>query len=134
MSLTAAQKFSLFEILEIPYGTTGNILSDDGLSRTQKTVADSWAAKIAVEDHLAALTADAETRLGLHIAEWDAIRYATARIEAGGVGGVGGATYDPNEKRREILKLVLVIVPFYRLHEQLGALSSGDDINIRVDR
>lgn len=134
MALTAAQKFSLFEILEVPYGTTGNEMSSDGLTRTEKTVADSWSAKVAIETHLAALSADAETRLVAHITAWDALGYSTATLQGGQVGAVGNADYDPDKKRALILERVKVIVPFYRAHEWVGAPAGGDALNLEVLR
>jgi hypothetical protein len=134
MALTAAQKFSLFEILEVPFGTTGNEMSEDGLTRTQKTVADAWSAKVAIEAHLLTVTADGETRLVAHITAWDALGYSTAKLQGGQVGAVGNADYDPNQKRAIILERVKVIVPFYRAHEWVGAPSGGDAMSIEILR
>ena len=136
MALTTAQQISLFQILDVPYGTSYNTLDGMGslTAQTDINIATAQAYTVILAA-VAALESDVETVLTALITEWDAIGLNSGRIESGGVGDLAGASFDWDRKRQLIRERVQVILPFYRWHEVLARRSAtGHGVNISVER
>jgi hypothetical protein len=116
-TLTKAQILALFEVLQVPYDTSKQQLSNNGLDAYGVTAIA--AAKTKIETRLSEIAddADAETVLKADLTAWIAVRTKTTRIEGGSAGNVAGITKDPREERAELREVIRIQVPFYRAHE-----------------
>ena len=119
MALSDEQTVACFQILDVPLNTTVNVVSLGGAlsSSTDFSAAGQSAAKTAIDTSLAALSADRETVLKTELNRWIALGSRVVRIEGGGVGGISGASVDPEDERAKIRQRVLIILPYYKLHE-----------------
>lgn len=126
MSLTGQQEIALYQILEMPISPTVNILIDgENQLVVQRTIEESTTrqAIAALKAYLADLAAnhvDWENSLKSLLNRWLTIGTSTQTIEAGGTGMINGITINPESERMEIRRQVIVIVPFYRRHEELS--------------
>lgn len=121
MALTKAQEIALYTILEVPYATVHNRVISEGLLVEPHSVTGSpSAAKTHITAHLADVATDAalEAVLTGLLDEWIDLGTDTTAIEGGAVGNVQGLTTTISGEREEIRRQVLIIVPFYRYHEQ----------------
>jgi hypothetical protein len=117
---TATNEVVLFEILEIPFVPTGQgyLVSDGfGTIRSATTINPSALIRTDVETLLAAMSAEAVTRLVAYITRWEAIGTKTMRQEGGSIGDVSGVTLDYREERAMIRERVKNLVPVYRQWE-----------------
>ena len=124
-NLTAAQKLSLFEILQLPYSLTYTITDGLGtadMGNTGATLASYTynTIKAEVDAYLASIGSDpagvasaVETKIVALITEWDSVRLKTTSVMTGSVGdGLNGVTYDPEAKRRQIQMIMETYVPY----------------------
>ena len=120
MSLSTAQKIALFQILEVPYTrTVGHLQDADNLLSLQyQSVNSDNSAYTQIMDHLAALDSEVESVLESYLDEWICLGTDSYRLD-GGVGGISGISYSDNNERDIIRRNVLVIVPYYRYHEEM---------------
>lgn len=124
-NLTAAQKLSLYEILQLPYSTTYTLTDGMGtadMSSTGQTLSSYTfnTIKTEVDAYLASIGSDPagtasaiETKIIALITEWDTIRLKTTSVVTGSVGeGLNGVTYDPEARRRQVQMLMETYVPY----------------------
>lgn len=113
MSLTAAQRLTVFEMLGVVDGDNVVELADPyGVSVASSGSGDS--AKARLDVLIAALTADQETRVAAIVAAWDAIASDTTRIEDGGAGSARGVYYNPESERGRLRERLRVVLPVFR--------------------
>ena len=120
MALSTEQTIALFEILEVPYSDTiGKIQDPDNLRVLEYTVeATATGAKARIEAHLAGMASATETILAAYLDEW--IDLGTCAYEmSGGVGDIQGITFSDDAERDVIRRRVIVLVPYYRVHEEM---------------
>jgi len=135
MALTTERFIALFQTLEVPYSTKHNQLDAPGLisyenNADSQVYSGTAAAKSAIEAHIAAMAADVLTVLEGLLDAWIDLGTDTTRIENGSIGNIAGVTDSAVEERAEIQKQVLILVPFYRAHEQYTKLSQGNFIRM----
>jgi hypothetical protein len=131
--LTKVKEIALFEALEIPYSFTGNRLIDPGMiAEVTSVVGSARAAKTLVLNHLTTdiyPDTDIFNVLDAYLANWIALGVDTSAIVNGAVGNIQGLTDDIQNERREIQRRIIIMVPFYRHHEQIliqnGAPGTG---------
>ena len=124
MALSKPQEIALHQILEMPLAPLVNrLVGSDGLVVEQRNVATSIRqAKQALSDYLAQYIcsdADTEAALKVYLNKWIALGTDVTTIDSGSLGNLSGLNDDPERERLEIRRQVLVIVPFYRHHEEL---------------
>lgn len=121
MALTTAQEIALFQVLEVPYSATKYTPIDaEGMAMQEYTIADtSYQAYSLITTFVASLSTDAETALVALLTCWINLGVRTTAIVDGSVGNITGINSDPSLDRQEIQRQVRVIVPFYRVHEQI---------------
>jgi hypothetical protein len=135
MALTDSQELALFTILEIPYSTKHNTLDDQGLISYEDD-ADALvyqgtaAAKSAVEAHLALMTDAALTQLALLLDAFIDLGFDNTKILGGSIGNIQGITSDPDLDRDTIKKQVIILVPFYRKHEDFIRANSSNMVRL----
>lgn len=125
MSLTKSQTLTLYTILEVPYSTAPHQVDPSGtfatpvydssitdLTRLAKTKIDAYIASDIETD------ADIEAVLVGLIAQYAALGTNVESVN-GSIGSLQGLEYSVAKERAEIQRQVLVIVPFFRYHEQL---------------
>jgi hypothetical protein len=122
--LTRVHEIALHQILEMPLAPLVNrLVGSDGLVVEQRNVATSIRqAKQALSDYLAQYVladADLEVVLKRYLDKWIALGTDVTTIDSGSLGNLSGLNDDPERERLEIRRQVLVIVPFYRHHEEL---------------
>jgi hypothetical protein len=137
MALTDTQKVSLFQILEVPlFDTVGLLHGESNLNQQPFSSGSSdFQAKAAIEAHLTDLSANyagLETELKTYLDQWDALGTQTWVLD-GGTGGIDGISQSPDSERMEIRRRVLVIVPYYRAHDEMRR-SDQLDPNITISR
>ena len=114
MSLTAAQRLSVFEILGVPSvpssGTHANeLLLHNGFTITLN-LEEMGTLRQAVDDVLGGLAADTETRVITYITEWDALGLNVGTLE-GGVDDIQGLSWSYEAKRELITTRMHYFVP-----------------------
>lgn len=121
MSLTEAQKITLFEILEVPYSGSVDIPSDDyRLDAITRDSSNSDYALISkITSRLSELTTAEETRLISYITEWDALGLDVTDL-SGSVGGISGITDIPATKRMLIQARVKITIPVIKYISELS--------------
>lgn len=129
MSLTAAQKISLFEALGLPYTTEFTVSSAQGGGVTRQPNSVYLAAAAMKDDILAYLgdptkfDSDMETRLVTYITQWDSIKTLVANMQGGGAGSVSGMSYDPEAQRDKIREYIRNLVPFWNLGDYVKKIN-----------
>lgn len=138
MALTKAREIALFMILEVPYTTTSYTLYGDGgkVAQTSDVTGSARAAKTLILNHLtneiypdAAVTTVLENLLDL----WIDLGTDITTIDAGSIGNVQGINNSVKDERTEIQRQVLILVPFWRVQDQI-LRSSGNGAFIPVCR
>ncbi len=124
MSLTAQQRSSLFQVLEMPmFGTVNKLIDPDNLTIEPRIAADTTRnAIIQLDAHLQDLSdnyPDLETELKISLDRWSDLGTQSWKLD-GGTSGIDGMALDPEAERIEIRRHVLPIVPFYRHHEEMS--------------
>ena len=129
MALSKPQEIALFQILEVPYTTSvGRVITEGLVTETRSVTGSAKATKDLILAHLTAEVypePTVETSLKALLDAWIDLGTDTTAIEQGEVGNVRGLTTTVAGEREEIRKQTLIIVPFYRYHEQYsrGGLS-----------
>jgi len=120
MALTTSQTVALFQVLEVPYSNTiGKMQDADNLRVLEMEVTNAaTGAKYQIEAHLAALDSEVETELASLIDAWIDLGTGTYEID-GGIGDIQGLSYSDDAERDLIRRRIIVIVPYYRYHEEL---------------
>jgi len=136
MALTDAQDLALYTVLEIPYATKHNTLDDPGLISYENDAdalvyTGTAAAKSAVTAHLATMTAAALTQLALLLDAFIDLGFDNTKILGGSIGNIQGVTSDPDLDRETIKKQVIILVPFYREHEDFIRRNSSNMVRVR---
>ena len=126
MALSDTQTVSLYGVLEMPmFDTINKLIDPDNLTVEPRIAASTTRnAILQLEAHLADLASNysgLETELKVYLDSWDALGTQTYTLD-GGTGGIDGVAYNPEQERIEIRRKVLVIVPFYRAHEEMSRL------------
>ncbi len=134
--MTDARTLALFQALEVPYATVHNNLDEAGLisyenNATAQVYAGTAAAKTAIETHITNMAAGMLTELESLLDDWIDIGTNDIRIENGAIGNISGITLDDRGDRVELQKQILILVPFYRAHEQYRR---GQGSFVRVHR
>jgi len=137
MALSDSQKISLFQVLEVPlFDTIGLLHGESNLNQQPFNSGTSdFQAKAAIESHLDNLAANYtgyEDELKTYLDEWSALGSQTLTLD-GSVGGIDGVSINTESERLEIRRRVLVIVPFYRAHEEMMR-SNEQNTSINVIR
>jgi len=122
MALTKQQELALFEILEVPYQSSVHKLQpEDNLTAIEYT-ADNLAtqAYILIQTKITEVEADADLLAVLqgYLNQWISLGTNVTNLQ-GGFGDINGVDDSVNRERHEIRGRVLIIVPFYRHHEEL---------------
>ena len=112
MALTAAERLSCFEILDLPPGTTGwelwGVLGEAGA-----VPGVGWTSPVAaLDDLITALSADAEVKVQALVVQWDLV--STSEVQLTKAESVEGVVRDAAAKRVNIRKLLQVYLPLYR--------------------
>ena len=134
MAITDTQKVSLFQILEVPlFATVGLLHGESNLNQQPFTSINSdFQAKAAIEAHLSDLAANftgLETDLKTYLDKWDALGSQVYTLDDGG----DGVSYSPENERIELRRRVMVIVPYYRAHDEMSRAGSVN-INVSIGR
>ena len=124
MSLSAQQRTSLFQVLEMPmFGTVNKLIDPDNLTVEPRIAADSTRnAIIQLDNHLQDLSdnyPDLEIELKIHLDSWSSLGTQSWTLD-GGTAGIQGVAMGPESQRLEIRRHILPIVPFYRHHEEMS--------------
>jgi hypothetical protein len=118
--ITKERLVALFTILEVPYSIKHGELSKSGLNATAIHAADYGdAAYDQIIAYLEDLILDEEikTKLETLLDCW--ISLGVDAIAVRSVSDVGDMDYSTEGERAEIRRQVLILVPFYRRHEEL---------------
>ena len=133
MAYTEAQYQTLFEILEIPYTSDGQIytLTNAGDANYTGNSYDAIALQKAysgVYIWVSGMSASGQAVLSGMLTEWDALGSDMTRIDNGTIGDINGITYSAPDRRERIAQRVKIRVPFYRKHEEIRRQPSGPTV------
>lgn len=118
---SVAQEIRLFQILEVPYATKAFTVVGDALLAEQHDVTGSAIAVYTlVMAHINAMVAGAVTELETLLTAWGTLGTDVVSIDGGSIGNLQGVSDSAAAEREEIRKQALVLVPFYRYHEELS--------------
>ena len=118
--LSDAEELALFEILEVPYYTSYNVLSAPGslVASVDISGAGTSAAKTAILATITTLEADVGgigTKIQTLLQRWNTLGTTEISITGGSVGGITGVDYSYAAERKLITKKVQdVYAPYYR--------------------
>ncbi len=124
MALTIQRQLALFQCLEVPFFDQQGILYADGALTTLHDVTGSTrSTQKLIQNHLTNYIYVDPTGLQVVLEglldDWIALGEDTTRIEGGSIGNITGIVNDIREERSEVQKKILVMVPYYRAHEQM---------------
>jgi hypothetical protein len=129
MALSKAREIALFQILEVPYVTRVNYLQPGHITAEPRDASGSaYAARTLILQHLTDniyTDGDVEDVLEARLDDWINLGIDTTSMDQGAVGNVQGLRMDPEADRAEIRRQVLILVPFFRAHDEISRGNSS---------
>ena len=118
---SVALEIALFQVIEVPYATKSNVIVGDALlAETHDVTGSSRAAYTLIMSQVNSMVAGAVTELESLLTTWRNLGTDVVSIDGGSIGNLQGVSDSAAAEREEIRKQVLVLVPFYRYHEELS--------------
>ena len=134
MSLTTAQKITLFEIIDTPYtGNVDEMYGKFGLSALTYEVSDDGKVQLKVLSRIAGLTTDEEEFLIVYIDRWQTLGTQPWQID-GGTNGINGYSYAPQDEREVIRSKVKILIPVRHYWENVTQSAAGKSLSINTAR
>lgn len=141
VELTKANYIDLFNCYDLPF-SLGWITTDSmGVTCADTNLASAVAAstKLKTIDYVEnTLDDELRTELVSLLTTYRSVRLSVAKQDAGQLGGIGGVSYDPAQKRARIRHEIQGIVPVYKIWEveakRMGYSADQEPTTIRVIR
>lgn len=130
MALTDAQNQLLFEILEVPFSSDGQLwqltaagdVVGTGNSLDFHILNLAYTQILTWVSGMSGVALDSLTGL---LSDWDDLGNDESSLEGGSLGGIAGLTYRAADERNRIALKVRTRVPFYRRVEELRSRRSS---------
>ena len=133
-ALTMPRQIALYQILEVPFSATHQILNDDGSFSIQKIAPSQIAAYNTIQTYLTNsiyTNPTLQTVLEGLLDKWITLGTRVDSMEGGSIGSLNGISWSPEKERAEISKQVIIIVPYYRLADQFKHANDGNIAIVR---